>query len=356
MSYKEIDRGAYKVKVEAPEIYVDNEKRGRSGHMTHAFAHLKDGKYIEFNSNCSATRCGGHSAFGWVEYRIGSNGGKTYSEVYDLEYSKEVLLGGDHAISVEKAVTTDTGRIVAFCLRNSSMGCCEPWSTMTYITSDDEGKTWSEAKELSKEAGRVYDALYHDGVIYAVQFCNSDFLGTNPLNVYRLYKSTDNGETFTEVSVLPLSGINRSYCTIFFDEDSALHIYTYNYSQECYMDHAISYDNGANWTILPPAYFAKGIRNPQSNYIDGVYFIHGRGAMTSPGFVLYTSANGYEWDEGEFLNDKKTWYAHYSNNIVLEDEKGKFVLIQYSDIYGKEDKSPNEFAVNCNHIKFRIEK
>jgi len=62
MSYKEIDRGAYKIKIEAPEIYVDNEKRGRSGHMSHAFAEFKKGQFIEFNSNCSATRCGGHSA------------------------------------------------------------------------------------------------------------------------------------------------------------------------------------------------------------------------------------------------------------------------------------------------------
>jgi len=188
MSYKEIDRGAYKIKIEAPEIYVDNEKRGRSGHMSHAFAEFKKGQFIEFNSNCSATRCGGHSAFGWVEYRISKDNGKTYSEVYDLEYSKEVLLAGDHAISVEKAVGTDTGRIVAFCLRNSSMGCCEPWSTMTYIISDDEGKTWSESKELSEHAGRVYDALYHDGAIYAIQFCNDDFIGKWPMNVYRLYK------------------------------------------------------------------------------------------------------------------------------------------------------------------------
>ena len=50
----DIIREKYTVKVGEPELYVDNESRGRSGHMTHAMAEFAPGKMIDFNSNCSA--------------------------------------------------------------------------------------------------------------------------------------------------------------------------------------------------------------------------------------------------------------------------------------------------------------
>lgn len=77
MGYKEIKRNGYTIEVSEPEVYVDNQARNRSGHMSHAMTEFKPGCFIEFNSNCSATRCGGHSAFGWTEYRISRDAGKT---------------------------------------------------------------------------------------------------------------------------------------------------------------------------------------------------------------------------------------------------------------------------------------
>ena len=53
-----------------PEIYVDNESRGRSGHVGHAMTEFAPGKIIAFNSNTSAKLHSGHSPFGWIEYRI----------------------------------------------------------------------------------------------------------------------------------------------------------------------------------------------------------------------------------------------------------------------------------------------
>ena len=357
MGGKIFERNGYSVHVSEPEVYVDNKARNRSGHMSHAMAEFKPGCFIEFNSNCSSTRCEGHSAFGWIEYRISRDCGKTYSDVYELDYSKEVLMEGRYTISVEKAVATDDGKIVAFCLRNSSMGCCEPWDTPMVIISEDEGKTWSEARECSPYKGRIYDAIYHNGEIYFVIFCNDDFIGTWPMHVYRVYKSSDSGKTFEEISVVPLSGVGHSYCTFFFDGNDDLHLYTYNYNNEFFMDHAISSDFGKTWKICEPVYVAKGIRNPQTNFIDGVYILHGRGAMTCPGFVLYTSTDGVNWDEGDFMNDKKTWYAHYSCNMVTKDEEGTFALIQYSDLYGDDKSSDiNRFGVNANHIRVRIKK
>ena len=56
----EIKRNGYKVIVGDPTVYVDNEARFRSGHMSHAFAKFAPNKYIEFNSNCSPIRWDGH--------------------------------------------------------------------------------------------------------------------------------------------------------------------------------------------------------------------------------------------------------------------------------------------------------
>ena len=90
-----IEHEKYRVLFEEPEVYVDNEKRKRSGHMTHAMAQFAPDTFIDFNSNCSPTRCGGHSAYGWVEYRISRDAGKTYSPARQLPYSVESFLGGE---------------------------------------------------------------------------------------------------------------------------------------------------------------------------------------------------------------------------------------------------------------------
>ncbi len=51
---KELKRNGYTVRLSDPILYVDNERRKRSGHMSHAMAEFAPGKIIDFNSNCSA--------------------------------------------------------------------------------------------------------------------------------------------------------------------------------------------------------------------------------------------------------------------------------------------------------------
>ena len=172
MPYMTIEHDNYTVEFDTPEVYVDNQARRRSGHMSHALAEFAPNCFIDFNSNCSHDRRGGHSAFGFVEYRISRDGGKTYSDIRILPCSMDALLDGRWTISAEKAVACSDGSIVLFLLRNTTLteGCCEPWLTPMYIRSTDQGQTWSEAKELSPDRGRVYDALYRDGVIYALEF------------------------------------------------------------------------------------------------------------------------------------------------------------------------------------------
>ena len=66
-----------KLNISAAEMFVDNKSRRRSGHMSHAMVEYAPGRLIAFNSNCSAIRHGGHMPYGWVEYRISKDNGKT---------------------------------------------------------------------------------------------------------------------------------------------------------------------------------------------------------------------------------------------------------------------------------------
>jgi len=351
MSFMTIERKGCTVEFETPELYVDNQARKRSGHMSHALAEFAPGCIINFNANSSAVRADGHAAYGWVEYRISRDAGKTYGEVKTLPYSWDAFLDGLFTVSVEKVVACDDGSLVAFCLRNGMLQpvCCEPWMTPTYIRSFDQGETWTEPVELSPYTGRIYDALYKDGVIYVMHCCGDFFLHQKEEDQhYRLYKSIDNGATFEEVSIIPFPQERRSYGNMIFDQNGRLHAYGYNDIKERELDHAVSDDNGKTWTLLEPCYLDKAIRNPQVGYVDGVYVMHGRseGAL---GFVFYTSEDATTWDEGTFLNK---WDhpigQYYSNNITLEDEQGKFLLVQYSESYDGSGR------VNIKHTRLRV--
>lgn len=348
----EINRQNYTVKFSEPTLYVDNKSRKRSGHMTHALAEWAPGKLIDFNSNCSAVKYSGHSTFGWVEYRISEDGGETYSDIYELPYSKKALYDGINVISVEKAVACDDHRIVAFCLRNDADELCQPWDTPMTVTSFDGGKTWTEEKELCTYKGRVYDACYHNGVIYVLEFCNDgtgDFCGEKPEHVYRIFTSHNNGDTFEELCVVPIPTLGRGYGAILIDDKGKLHVYAYNVKEKYHIDHIISEDLGKTWQEPDVCFLNEGIRNPQIAQMDGVYILHGRNADYN-GFVFYTSEDGQNWDEGTYLG-RVGGSCYYSNNIVLKDkDKGNRLLVQYSECYGVAE------CVNIKHVWLTVEK
>ena len=70
-----LKRENFTIQVSDPELYVDNQARGRSGHMSHAMAEFAPDTMIDFNSNCSPLRFDGHAAFGWIEYRVSKDAG-----------------------------------------------------------------------------------------------------------------------------------------------------------------------------------------------------------------------------------------------------------------------------------------
>lgn len=348
----EIKRNGYLLECSDPILYVDNQRRARSGHMTHALAEFAPGKLIDFNANCSAVYFRGHSTYGWVEYRISEDGGESFSETHELPYSKEALHDGIYAISVEKAVACKDGRIVAFCLRNNAHNLCQPWDTPMVIIGRNEGKSWSEPKELCPYKGRIYDACMHNGVIYVLEFCNDGtgcFCGEKPEHVYRIFTSTDMGETFEELCVVPIPSLGRGYGAMLFDDEGALHVYAYNLNDETHPDHIVSNDCGASWNAPGTCFLKDGIRNPQVNVMGGIYILHGRNAAAS-GFVLYTSKDGEHWDEGAYLGKEKG-ACYYSNNIILKDKNGEErLLVQYSEMYGLDD------CVNVFHRWIKIKK
>ena len=367
----EVIRKNYTLEIEEPTIHVDNGARGRSGHMSHALASFAPNTFIDFNANYSAVRNGGHYCYGWIEYSISKDSGKTFSELRTFPYSMKCFEDGLYTISVEKAVGCDDGTIVAFCLRNSALEnmFCVPWETPTVVRSTDGGETWGEATELCEYKGRVYSAFCHEGAIYVLMFCNDYMWGQTEEHKYRLYKSTDNGVTFEEVSVVPFNTLDRAYGTMLLDQQGVLHVFVYNRKDEFVIDHAISKDMGKTWEILDMVPVNEGIRNPQLAYIDGVYVMHGRswckGGIAGENLVLYTSEDAYHWDEAIIIAHTKPSGQYYSDNLNLTDENGNFLLIQYSETIMNSTIQVKVSAdspvkkchqVNAKHMRIRVKR
>jgi len=348
MNKEKIIKGKVRsLKLSEPILYIDNEARGRSGHMGHPMLNLGNGRIMDFNSNVSAVRCDGHSGFGWMEYRISEDYGDTFGDFNIVPYTKEILLDGMYSAIIEAAVACDNGAIVAVCnmFSQENSVCCNPYGIPTFIRSRDMGKTWEAAKSLSNYEGRVYNARYHNGKIYVLEFCNREVVGETDSDVYRIFCSSDNGESFHELCVVPFNSTKgRFYGTMQFDNDGNFIVYTYNEKCETELDYAISKDGGNTWSETGVCYLAKKIRNPQVAILDGQFILHGREAGDINAFVLYTSEDGIVWDEGHRIVDYHPATSFYSNNVIVNKNGKNKLLVQYSQTYKE------SCCVNIYHI------
>jgi len=335
-------------------MFVDHSVNMRSGHLSHALVEFKKGHVMAFYSNCSGTRnrwAPGHNGFGWLEYMISDNYGKTWQEKQVLDYSMHALLDEPFTVSCEKAVSPSENVIVAFLLRNENPNGWEPYLEPLRIISRDGGKTWEEPAIACPDKGRIYDAFALDGDIYFIILANDDFLTSKPEHRYKIYKSTDGGESFSFLSELPGEYMNHGYGNMKPVQDGRFLAWTYNADDEYNLDVYESGDKGASWTYLGKSYCAKRIRNPQVCKVNGGFILHGRSGCVDRSlpmdFVLYTSEDGIHWDEGRIICAVSGMTAYYSNNLVLDTPEGQQVLIQSSIPYDKG-------RVNIAHWKLNI--
>lgn len=306
-------------------LFADLRPQGRGGHLGHALVEYAPGALLAFSPNCSDEH-NGHSGQGWMEYRRSLDGGETFGSPQALAYSKDMYDAhiGRTAMA-EKAVRTADGTLVLFhliCDMNNGGAIWEPYLEPTYTRSFDGGETWCEAKQLGNLRGRIYDARYHEGVLYALLFANDatiSFTGNKPEHVYQLFVSEDNGETFSLRCVLPAETHGRGYGCMVFTTNGDLLVYLYDEQDEAHPDYLISHDNGFTWDTQQKAYCAQRIRNPQIALYQGGYFLHGRNGVRAEGsghFILYYSLDGIHWDEGTILCKKTAGTGAYSNNLV----------------------------------------
>lgn len=353
------DRSGYEVYPSNPPndgiLFVDHSINQRSGHLGHALVEYEDGKILAFYPSCS-TDAKGHSAVGWMEYKRSVDGGRSWSAPQVLDYTKDLYDAGQsgkpgtrkYAAFAEKAVVTEKGEIVLFFL------ICDitedpTWSHFqipTYIISKDGGHTWSEPFELCSQRSRVYDAKYHNGEILVLNFINENdvsFLGNKEEDVYELYVSKDGGRTFRKRSELPFDTMGKSYGTMGILESGGIVTYIYNANDEFNSDYVVSMDGGYSWSEAKTAYFSKKMRNQQMSSLNGLYFMHGRsGSKASKKgeqkghMVLYSSKDGFNWDDGIFLRMREAGLGAYSNSIpigTLNSDKKDRLLIQASHAY-----------------------
>ncbi len=322
--------------------FVDHESVYRSGHLSHALVEYAPGKVLAFWSNCDPERNNGHSGYGWIEYRRSTDGARSWDEIKKLQYSVDAFEKGEYTVSCEKAVSPAENEIVLFCTRCINPNGWEPYLIPTVLKSRDGGETWEELGEMCSERGRIYDAIYVDGRILVLESCNpaiDAFWIYSESQSYRIYESTDGGESFHEAGRIPGSVMKLAYGAMELSGRGELMVWLYNTDDEFNLNYYISPDYARTWSESGKSFCAKRIRNPQITRVNGGYILHGRSGCVDPSlpmeFVLYTSEDGIHWDEGIWLAKARGngGCSFYSNNLVLNEGERQRVLIQASIAY-----------------------
>lgn len=327
-------------------LFVDHQKNNRSGHLGHALVEYAPSQILAFHPNCSAedTKFNGHSGYGWMEYKRSTDGGQTWSAPIIEPNSKALFDEGcGRSLMCEKAVCTDTGRIILFYLQCDMLThghIWEPYFCPQYAVSDDQGDSFGLAQCFTRTPGRILDALVLNGTIYVLFQEGAYPSWENQIAPLYLYTSEDDGESFTLRSEIPfVSTKDTFYGTMTFMPNSDLIVYTYDEDDEYNLKYNISHDCGHTWEINRRAFFAKRLRNPQIVYFGDTYIMHGRsgshGKECNRGhFILYTSPDGIHWDEGHYLRMRVAGAGAYSNNLIVHLPDGtERLMIQSSFAY-----------------------
>lgn len=331
------------IKISEREIFINHQVYHRSGHMGHAMVDAGNGRILDFYSNCDGDRVDGHSGYGWMEYRISDDYGKSFGDPNILDYSRKLYEQGIHTAICEKAIKAPNGNILLFfqITDASKPISCEPWSAPTMAVSTDNGETFSMGKTIGVDSGRIYDVISNGKSIFIISQSNDasvSFLGNEPEHVYKLYRSDDSGETFYITSILPIDAMGKGYGALEFMENGTLIAYVYDSKQEDCPEYVISEDDGITWSTPARTKTEKRIRNPQLLRVDAIWFLLGRNGGDGDGLVLYASDDGIHWNAGKKLDTRPAnqGTGYYSNMLLIrEPGKPAKVLIQYSHVYEK---------------------
>ena len=342
------------------EIFTDRQCTGEGAHLGHGMVEYAPGKVLAFVSRDNGDYWGGHNGTGYTETKTSEDGGKTWSEAVPFPYSKTLydLNLGIYA-ACEKAVLAKDGTIIQFNLISDlidSGGCgWEPYGIPTYLKSRDGGKTWSEASQLGNRRGRIYDARVFGGDIYVlIQQGKDPCKGT--LTEYHMYKSTDCGESFGEISTLPFPPALDTACyygtmSILHDGRMIVYVY-YDREDETRIKYSTSGDMGKTWSVPEETRFAKRIRNLQLIAFENSYFCFGRsgshGEDTEQGHIIvYCSADGINWDEGHYLKMRTASAGAYSNAIIVHDGGRQRVLYHASHAYYRSRTNVHQWFIDA---------
>ncbi|NUQ64038.1 MAG: exo-alpha-sialidase [Pirellulales bacterium] len=305
-------------------LFVDRQKEDHSGHGHNSIAECRNGDIIAFYSvtGTGADNWNGHGSAGWSEYRRSTDGGLTWSPPNSFEYSKRMREGTEMCSAlVYSVVTAPNGTLVATVIHYKN----EKWEKQrapAYFLSKDQGQTWQGPRAFD-ESATVQDIAYtmdtsfvHAGEIFIV--FRGGGSNMTPGGPQTLWVSSDNGESFRQRSVLPFDHASYYWAAGVLDHGEII-VYTYNAhlkkedpAAEQNIPYTISRDGGRTWSEVRTTHFAKGIRNMQlSGKLGQWYFMQGRSGSNprelvgdDPGpdnFVLYSSRDGIEWDEGIVL-------------------------------------------------------
>lgn len=342
------------------DLFVDREKKNHSGHGNNSLAECRNGDVVAFYSvtGTGADNWNGHGVAGWSEYRRSSDGGVTWSDPVVFDYSKRMWEGGDVCSAlVYSVITSPNGTLIATVIRYAN----EKWEKQrppVYFLSHDHGKTWNGPLEFD-ESAKVDDIAYtmdtsfvKDGEIFIV--FRGGTSNMSPGGPHTLWVSDDDGESFSQRSVLPFDDANYYWAAAPLDKGEII-VYSYNAhhkredrTAEQNLPYVVSGDGGRTWSDVRTTHFAKGIRNMQlSGKLGDLYFMHGRSgsyprdpASDDPGpgnFVLYSSPDGIHWDEGVMLMSRLQTPGGgdcYSANAIIgkyDSEISERLLI-HSDI------------------------
>ena len=309
-------------------MFVDREKRNRSGHGNNSLAECQNGDIIAFYSvtGTGADNLNGHGSAGWSEYRRSTDGGLTWGDPVVFDYSKRMWDGNEVCSAlVYSVITAPNGTLIATVIRYAN----DKWEkkdTPVYFLSNDNGHTWSGPREFDESASvddiafTMDTSFVHDGEIFIV--FRGGTSNMSPGGPQTLWVSSDNGESFSRRSVLPFDDAHYYWAAGALDHGEII-VYTYNAhskredrTAEQDIPYVISRDGGRTWSDVRTTHFAKGIRNMQlSEKLGQWYFIHGRSGSyprdlvgDDPGpnnFVLYSSRDGTRWDEGILLMSRR---------------------------------------------------